>query len=303
MAAPSSLSFDKPAGGGKSPFSPASPFSAAPAPAFAADDRLNELSRREQELEQRQSLLAKREAELQTQIAAGKGPRPANWPRCPECLPCCKPCLHHDITGEIPRECQGHVRRLYFLWYLTCVCFVWNCFCMVVSLVTVKGELVSVNPLGVVLSIVFLIIGPLYQLYFCYLQAYDAMRLQKSTKFVFFFCFFGLHTLVVIFWLVGWESGGGAGIMLMISLFSNSYHVTGIFVVIQCCLWLMLTVFNLGMIKTIHTYYRGRGGNLSADATAMAGSAAAKGVQSGVQSGAFNGLLAAGAQGAMKSAA
>lgn len=217
-----------------------------------------EVERRMAELDAKEAQLKQKEAELQRALAQIKGLRPNNWPPC-------APIMHHDIKGEIPAEGVGTVRRLYMLWYFTCLCYLWNFCTQIGALATGSG-----SGLGFFLSIAYVLLAPPITLICWYKQAYEGYRAGKSTKFVLFFLNLFIQTLASIVFLIGFETTGGIGVITCINFSKSNSKGLVIMAVTMIFMWLILLISSIAMLKSVHAFYRGRGGDFQRDARLLA---------------------------------
>ncbi|KNC47375.1 uncharacterized protein AMSG_03809 [Thecamonas trahens ATCC 50062] len=228
-------------------------------------DKVEALNRREAELEAKQVQLVQKEEELQRMLAKIQGMRPANWPRC-------RPIIHHDIKGEIPREFQSTVRRMYMLYYWTLLTLTFNFVVQIWAMVAKVGDIV-----GFFLALAYMLFAPFLALGFWYVPQYAAMRVGKASKFVSFFMGFIIHILFIALLLVGITKVGGAGIVTAVRLSQAGYHLGTTLCVVNIFFLLILLICSIAMIRVVHSIYRGRGGDLSRDSRALLQESAAQG--------------------------
>jgi len=163
-----------------------------------------------------------------------------NWPPC-------KPILYHNIAAEIPHHLQSLVKFAYTSWYALILVYIWNCVALGSVLFTI-GDFENI--LGFILSIIYILVGPIVG-FFIYRLLYNAAKTAKGSLYMLYMCFFSLEILLFIFFAVGVAETGGSGFILMIDSFDDGFHITAIFQLVACLAWLGMAA--AGIITWIST--------------------------------------------------
>lgn len=185
--------------------------------------------------------------------------RPANWPPFPSnCYFPFKPCFHHDFKGEIPEWGYGSTKALYYHWVAYFVTLCWNFIacCAGMSLDGVEGTTQAMF-LALAYIIVFGILA-----YSCWFQSlYQAMRKDSSLRFGWFFFTFSFQWLTCIFFIVGAESTGSAGLMYAIDAVQKD-KIVGIVMFTAVILWILMIAWATYIIRNVLLIYRSSGQSL-----------------------------------------
>ncbi|KDN52575.1 scamp-domain-containing protein [Tilletiaria anomala UBC 951] len=187
--------------------------------------RLAEIERRERELEQR-------ERDLQSRADHIKKHGRNNWPFF-------YPLIYHDIDVEIPPESQQVVRHLYLLWMLWSASLCINMLACIFLLVSGARD----GARDMISSIVYFPILTTLAFLLWYRPAYNAFNTENSLWYYVYFLFMGFHLAYSAYSLIGIPSTGCAGIITVISSFSSSRILAGIFATINT---IMVAVQGLG---------------------------------------------------------
>jgi len=217
--------------------------SSTPTPGQVSGNREEELLRKERELEQRERDLEQRQRTLSRQ-----GRQPNNFPPC-------FPFLYLDISVEIPPQHQGVMNWLYREWLLFEVTLVMNfiaCLCVLFS----HPPSVTSAPTDMGVALTELFTHTAASFFLWYRPVYNAYMKEVSLYYYFFFVFNGFHVLYTFYMAVGIPSTGGAGLILLVTLFSDGYILSGIFTLLATICWLVLGVMAVFLYKKVHNQYK-----------------------------------------------
>ncbi|GAB5590686.1 hypothetical protein Unana1_05586 [Umbelopsis nana] len=217
-----------------------------PTPGPLPGSREEELLRKERELEQRERDLEQRQMNISRQ-----GRLPNNFPPC-------FPFIYLDINVEIPPQHQGVMNWLYREWLLFEITLVLNfiaCLCVLFS----HPPSVTSAPtdMGVALTEMFTHTAASFFLW--YRPVYNAYMKDVSLYFFLFFVFNGFHILYTFYMAVGIPSTGGAGLILLVALFSDGYILSGIFTLLATICWLVMGVMAVFLFKKTYDQYKAAG--------------------------------------------
>jgi len=217
-----------------------------PTPGPLPGSREEELLRKERELEQRERDLEQRQMNISRQ-----GRLPNNFPPC-------FPFIYLDINVEIPPQHQGVMTWLYREWLLFEITLVLNfiaCLCVLFS----HPPSVTSAPtdMGVALTEMFTHTAASFFLW--YRPVYNAYMKDVSLYFFLFFVFNGFHILYTFYMAVGIPSTGGAGLILLVALFSDGYILSGIFTLLATICWLVMGVMAVFLFKKTYDQYKAAG--------------------------------------------
>jgi len=180
--------------------------------------------------------------------------RKSNWP--PINFLCIKPIIYHNIVEDIPEDRQKLIRRAYWTWFATGICFLWNLFTVASALVVqgsgadIASTILAAIEVAFFIPMSFLIYRILYQ---------AARRGRPSLYFVYFITMF-LEVVVFVWEGIGLSSWGGGGFVLMLSLFNQKHTAVGIFSVICFVLWCLLVLVHVFIFIFARLQYRRLGG-------------------------------------------
>jgi len=187
----------------------------------------------------------------QEQKQAYTGERTKNFPPC-------KPLIHHNINVDIPESKRFFVRKNWFSWFFHIFSLTFNVLCLLGG--AILGQ---VDILVFVWSVLYLL-GGFFITLWIYFLVYSAIRLSSSFRFMLWFFFFGCEIIFEILCAIGIPSFGGAGIVNMAELFSNSQMVLGIFFAISGFLWAICSIFNVVLFIQGRKEFREMGGTRAA---------------------------------------
>jgi len=228
------------------------------------DSAEGSLSKKEQELARKEAELAQREAQLEQRVSQViKLGGEDNWPSR------CYPIAYHDISKEIPERRRTLIRKLYVVVIFTWICLFWNW--MIMLSVWFAGGDVSASS-EALWSSLYMVLGIPLSWRWWYRGAYYACRDRSSKQWVSFFIGFGLHFVLCILLGVGIPNFGGAGLLWMIKLFSNSYQICGVLSIICTAFWGVNWLASSYLLKESYAAWKQGGGSdqLTRDVTKAA---------------------------------
>lgn len=216
-------------------------------------DNLNDLRKKEKELQAREAELKKREQDLKRKedVAAKAGIvlEEKNWPPF-------FPLIHHDIPNEIPI----HLQKLQYAAFTTflglVVCLVWNV--IAVTLAWIKGEGASIW----LLAIIYLVAGVPAAYVLWYRPLYRAMRSDSVLKFGLFFLSYIFHIAFCVFSAVAppifFKGNSLTGILpALVQL--TGHVIVGIFYLIGFAFFTLESLMSIWVIQQVYSYFRGSG--------------------------------------------
>ncbi|KAL8506638.1 hypothetical protein ACS0TY_017507 [Phlomoides rotata] len=216
-------------------------------------DSVNDLKKREKELQAKEAELKRREQELKRREDAiarsGIVIEEKNWPPF-------FPIIHHDIANEIP----VHLQTLQYVAFTTLlgivVCLLWNV--VAVTIAWIKGE----GPTIWFLSIIYLISGVPGAYVFWYRPLYRATRTDSALKFGWFFLAYVFHIGFCVFASVAppmiFKGKSLTGILPAIDLLSEN-PLVGIFYFVGFALFCVESLVSIWVIQQVYMYFRGTG--------------------------------------------
>ncbi|KAI9478449.1 MAG: scamp family-domain-containing protein [Benjaminiella poitrasii] len=208
---------------------------------------------REEALRQKERELADRERDLEArQRATNNNTRPVNN------FPPCFPIMYLDIVSEIPTQHQRTVMWLYREWLLFLVTLMMNFFACLWVLFSHPPSVTSApTDMGIALTELFT--HTLASFFLWYRPIYNAYMKENSLYYYFFFIFNGFHILYTFYMAVGIPSTGGAGLILLVTLFSDHYIGPGILTLISSICWLTMGVLAIILFKKTYNHYKAAG--------------------------------------------
>ncbi|KAG2175389.1 hypothetical protein INT43_001036 [Umbelopsis isabellina] len=217
-----------------------------PTPGALSGNREEELLRKERELEQRE-----RDLEQRQQTITRQGRLPNNFPPC-------FPFIYLDINVEIPPQHQGVMNWLYREWLLFEITLVMNFIAILCVLFSHPPSVTSApTDMGVALTEMFTHTAASFFLW--YRPVYNAYMKDVSLYFFLYFVFNGFHILYTFYMAVGIPSTGGAGLILLVTLFSDGYILSGIFTLLATICWLVMGVMAIFLFKKTYDQYKAAG--------------------------------------------
>ncbi|CAO3597993.1 unnamed protein product [Absidia cylindrospora] len=232
---------------------PSAPSSSSNAGTTTGDNDDNIIfQQREETLQKRERELAERERALEErQRRGGHGPVRNNFPPC-------FPIMYMDITMEIPDEHQWTVWWIYREWLLFEITLVLNFIACLVVLFSHPDSVTSgPTNMGVALTEMFTHTAASFFLW--YRPAYNAYMKEVSLYYFFYFIFNGFHILYTFYMAVGIPNTGGAGLILLVTLFSDHYIAAGVFTLLATICWLVMGVMAIYLYKRTYDHYKAAG--------------------------------------------
>jgi hypothetical protein len=210
--------------------------------------------------------------------------RPANWPPFPKrCFfpftTVCVPCFHHDFKGEIPDWGYKTLKRLYYTWVAFFILLFYN-FLACLALLGCGSDKDDVDickdtdASAGLSALYFIVAAPLA--YLCWFQPiYQGMRKDSSLRFAWFFLLFGLQFAEAVFFTVGAQGTGAAGIMTAPKAYKGDAGI-GIMVYVGFGGWATYAIWCAYMLSQVMMVYRSSGQSLQkAQGEAIVGAAKA----------------------------
>ncbi|CAA7271655.1 unnamed protein product [Cyclocybe aegerita] len=218
----------------------------------AADARLEEIRRREQDL-------ARREAELNNKAEHIRRHGRNNFPPF-------FPLIFHSIPDEIPEASRPLITRLFQLWLVLAATTVVNLVACIIALIS--GSSTGGADLGG--SIGYLIFIPVLAFLLWYRPIYNGYMKEQALYFYLYFFFCGFHLLYSIYMIIGIPSTGSAGLFLTIRFFSNRHWVAAVFGVIATVGWSVQGVGNAYYYREIYNHHTAAGHTMEKAKTELA---------------------------------
>ncbi|KAF5330893.1 hypothetical protein D9619_005634 [Psilocybe cf. subviscida] len=242
-----------------------------PGSASAAEaSRLEEIRRREQDLERREAELAAKADHLQRH---GKKNFPPFFPL-----------VYHSIADEIPEPHRPLITRLYQLWLVLLATLIVNAVACLVILIS--GTDSGASDLGsgigylVFISILSFLLWyrPIYNgymkeqaLYYCKVPGVASP--SPSNPHVnadLYFFFGGFHLLFSLYMIIGIPGTGAAGLITTIRSFSNHQWVAAVFSLLATIGWTIQGVGNAYYYREIYTHHTAAGHTMEKAKTELA---------------------------------
>ncbi|CAO3632778.1 unnamed protein product [Cunninghamella blakesleeana] len=211
-----------------------------------------DMQQREETLRKKEQELADRERafeERERRRVGGGGPN--NFPPC-------FPIMYLDISAEIPPEHQSTVWWIYREWLLFEITLVLNfiaCLCVLFS----KPSSVDYAPTNMGVALTEMFTHTLASFFLWYRPVYNAYMKEVSLYYFFFFIFNGFHIAYTFYKAVGIPNTGGAGLILLVALFTDGYIVSGVFTLLASICWLVMGVLAVYFYKKTYDHYKAAG--------------------------------------------
>ncbi|KAI9313904.1 scamp family-domain-containing protein [Dichotomocladium elegans] len=210
----------------------------------------DDLSAREEALRQKERELAAREEQL---LQGRQRPASNNFPPC-------FPIMYLDITTEIPLNHQSTVWWLYreWLWFeLTLVLNFMACLCLLFS----HPESVTSAPTDLGIALTEMFTHTLASFFLWYRPVYNAYMKDVSLYYSksLFFIFNGFHCLYTFYKAIGIPNTGGAGLILVVTLFTDKYIITGIIALLAAVSWIGMGCLAVYMYLQTYRHYKAAG--------------------------------------------
>lgn len=208
---------------------------------------------REANLKRREALLLERERKLQEreQLARAQGMQPANWPFK------CYPIAYHSISDEIPLQHQSLLSKFYILVVFTWVVLLWNWITVLARWFTKDADGSSTQAMW---ATIYLVVGVPGGWQLWYRSIYYGARDNANTKWIMGLVNFAGHTIFCAVMAVGIPNTAGAGFMMMIDLFINSFPINGIFALVATFLWVIDGITSAFLFRRAYQVWKASGG-------------------------------------------
>jgi hypothetical protein len=121
----------------------------------------------------------------------------------------------------------------------------------------IQGNTTAGSDFGVALGYMFFITVASFFLW--YRPVYNAFMKEKSLYYFVFFVFNGFHVLFQFYMAVGVPGSGSAGIINMISAFTDNKVVAGVFCSAAVLLWVAGGAFSLFLFYRVYDHWRSQG--------------------------------------------
>ncbi|KAI8377657.1 scamp family-domain-containing protein [Radiomyces spectabilis] len=211
-----------------------------------------DLQAKEEALRQRERELAERERALEARQQQQSSGRAINN------FPPCFPFMYLNISVEIPLQHQWIVWWAYREWLLFEVTLVLNFIACLCVLFKHPASVQSApTDLGVALTEMFT--HTIASFFLWYRPVYNAYMKESSLYYFFFFIFNGFHILYTFYKLVGIPSTGGAGLILLVALFSDGYILPGILTLLATIGWFVMGLLAIYVYKKTYDHYKEAG--------------------------------------------
>ncbi|OAD04732.1 hypothetical protein MUCCIDRAFT_155691 [Mucor lusitanicus CBS 277.49] len=153
---------------------------------------------------------------------------------------------------------QTTVLWLYREWLLFLVTLVMNFFACLWILFSHPASVTSApTNMGVALTELFT--HTLASFFLWYRPVYNAYMKDNSMYFFFFFIFNGFHILYTFYMAVGIPSTGGAGLILLVTLFSEHYIGPAVLTLLATICWLSMGILAVILYKKTYDHYKAAG--------------------------------------------
>ncbi|ORX52817.1 scamp-domain-containing protein [Hesseltinella vesiculosa] len=215
----------------------------------------DDIQQREETLRRKEQELADRERALQEQQRRGRRGGANNFPPC-------FPLMYLDINNEIPNEHQWTVWWLYREWLLFEITLVLNFIACLIVLFSHPPSVTSApTNMGVALTEMFT--HTLASFFLWYRPVYNAFMKEVSLYYFFFFVFNGFHIAYTFYMAVGIPNTGGAGLILLVTLFTDNYIAAGVFTLLASICWIVMGVLAVYLYIRTYNHYKAAGHTLS----------------------------------------
>ncbi|KAK5666959.1 Secretory carrier-associated membrane protein 5 [Batrachochytrium dendrobatidis] len=168
-----------------------------------------------------------------------------NWPRF-------HPMVYHDISQDIPSQGQGIVRRAFFAWHVTAICYLAN-FVAATSLFFTKSPIAGAT-FGISLAV--LLLGLPLSFIFWYRRLYFAVKHNTSVGLVVFFFSFLVQNGVIVFLAIMITGGSEFGYSYMQLMF-QVYPIPAIMCTVVASLCAFHLLNGVLLLLSVHTHYIG----------------------------------------------
>ncbi|KAG2198071.1 hypothetical protein INT47_011906 [Mucor saturninus] len=211
----------------------------------------DEFQAREEALRQKERELADRERDLEERQRTG-GFRGANN------FPPCFPILYLNIVTEIPAQHQQTVMWLYREWLLFLITLLFNFFACLYVLFS-HPDSVNSAPTDMGIALTELFTHTLASFFLWYRPVYNAYMKDTSLYYYFYFVFNGFHILYSFYMGIGIPSTGGAGLILLVTLFSEDFIGPAVLTLLATIGWLTMGCMATYLYWKTYNHYKAAG--------------------------------------------
>ncbi|PPQ87969.1 hypothetical protein CVT25_001048, partial [Psilocybe cyanescens] len=214
--------------------------------------RIEEIRRREQDLE-------RREAELNNKAEHIRRHGRNNFPPF-------FPLIYHSINEEIPEASRPLITRLYQLWLVLFGTLIINFVACIFILIS--GASNGGSDLGASLGY-FIFITPCSFLLW-YRPIYNGYMKEQALYYYFYFFFGGFHLLFSLYMIIGIPGTGSSGLIQTIRLFSNHSWAAAVLGLVATVGWTIQGVGNAWYYREIYTHHTAAGHTMEKAKTELA---------------------------------
>ncbi|KDR81661.1 hypothetical protein GALMADRAFT_239750 [Galerina marginata CBS 339.88] len=224
----------------------------APQQSASAAARLEEIRRREQDLERRETELNNKAEHIRRH---GRNNFPPFFPL-----------IFHSIKDEIPEASRPLITRLFQLWLVLLGTLIINMVACIFILTA--GSDGGGSDLGG--SLGYLIFIPVCSFLLWYRPIYNGFMKEQALYYYFYFFFGGFHLLFSLYMIIGIPGTGSAGIIQTIRMFSNRFWVAAILGTIASVGWTVQGVGNAYYYRQIYSHHTAAGHTMEKAKTELA---------------------------------
>lgn len=217
------------------------------------DEKAEELAKREEALLRREAALIARERSGGGAGVVG-GRHESNWPSK------CYPITYHDIAVEIPQRHRALVRKFYANLMLTWLALLLN-WMLIMYVVFAPAEGPSTDKPGsgsALWSSIYLLLGVPGSWNLWYKSVYNGAKNGTSSKWMFFFVNYAIHTAFCLVMALGPSpsSVAGGGLFFVVEMITESNHSATIFAVITMILWTLNGGMGIFLLRHAHSHWK-----------------------------------------------
>ncbi|KAF5315718.1 hypothetical protein D9611_004745 [Ephemerocybe angulata] len=209
--------------------------------AAAEQARLEEIRRREQDLE-------RREAELNTKADNLRRNGRNNFPPF-------FPLVFHSIKDEIPEASRPLITRLYQLWLVLLATLIVNVVACVFILTA--GAAGGGSDLGS--SIGYLVFIPITSFLLWYRPIYNGYMKEQALYYYLYFFFGGFHLVFSLYMIIGIPGTGACGLIRMIDMYSKHFWVAAVLGTVSTVGWFVQGFGNTFYYLQIYRHHTAAG--------------------------------------------
>uniref|UniRef100_A0A8H7Y5X3 Scamp-domain-containing protein n=1 Tax=Psilocybe cubensis TaxID=181762 RepID=A0A8H7Y5X3_PSICU len=214
--------------------------------------RLEEIRRREQDLE-------RREAELNNKAEHIRRHGRNNFPPF-------FPLIYHAINEEIPEASRPLITRLYQLWLVLFGTLIINFVACIFILI--GGASGGGSDVGASLGYCIFIIPLSFLLW--YRPIYNGYMKEQALYYYFYFFFGGFHLLFSLYMIIGIPGTGSAGLIQTIRMFSNHSWAAAVLGLVATVGWTIQGAGNAWYYREIYMHHTAAGHTMEKAKTELA---------------------------------